>query len=68
MQFDVEQTSSILERVFQEVIISSSTPLRLGPASIANLMERQHDHVQSIEVFTNSLKVIWNLFEETTPS
>ena len=62
MQFDVEQTSSILEKVFQEVIIGSSVPLRLGSASISSLMERQHDHVQSIQVFTNSLKVILNLF------
>ena len=58
MQFDVEQTSSILERVFQEVVIGSNVPLRLGPAAISDLMERQHDHVQSIQVFTNSLKVI----------
>ena len=56
-QFDVEQTSSVLGSVFQRVVASSDVPLRLGPAFVSILMERQHDHVQSVQAFTSALKV-----------
>jgi origin recognition complex subunit 3 len=42
-QFDVEQTSSLL--------------LRLGPLLVSTLMERQQDHVQSVQSFIAALKV-----------
>jgi hypothetical protein len=56
-QFDVEQTSQILERVFQKAIAGSKAPLRLGPVLVSSLVERQHDHVQSVQAFTAALKV-----------
>jgi origin recognition complex subunit 3 len=56
-QFDVEQTSSVLENVFQKVIAGAKTSLRLGPQLVSSLMERQNDHVQSIQAFTAALKV-----------
>lgn len=56
-QFDVEQTSLILERVFQKAIAGSKAPIRLGPVLVSSLMERQHDHVQSVQAFTAALKV-----------
>jgi origin recognition complex subunit 3 len=56
-QFDVEQTSLILERVFQRAIAGSRAPLRLGPLLVTSLMERQLDHVQSVQAFTAALKV-----------
>jgi origin recognition complex subunit 3 len=56
-QFDVEQISLILERVFQKAIAGSKAPLRLGPTLVSSLMERQHDHVQSVQAFTAALKV-----------
>ncbi|KAG9240825.1 origin recognition complex subunit 3 N-terminus-domain-containing protein [Calycina marina] len=65
-QFDVEQTSSILERVFQ-VIVGPYVPLRLGPNLLSSLMARQHDHVQSIQVFTNSLKYAYMFHFYTNP-
>ena len=57
-QFDVEQTSLILERVFQNAVAGSKAPLRLGPVFVSSLMERQHDHVQSVQAFTTALKVV----------
>lgn len=57
VQFDVEQASSVLEIVFQKVVASSQAVIRLGPNLVASLMERQHDHVQSVEAFTTALKV-----------
>ncbi|TAQ86545.1 hypothetical protein B7494_g5143 [Chlorociboria aeruginascens] len=55
-QFDVEQTSSILERIFLKVIAGAAAPLRLGPGLISSLIERQHDHVQSVQAFIGALK------------
>jgi len=56
-QFDVEQTGPILERVFQKTIAGLKAPLRLGPVLVSSLMERQYDHVQSVQAFTTALKV-----------
>ena len=56
-QFDVEQTSSILENVFLKVVAGAKAPLRLGPVFVSSLMERQHNHVQSIQAFVSTLKV-----------
>jgi origin recognition complex subunit 3 len=57
VQFDVEQTSKTLERVFQKVVAGSNIPLLLGPIFVAALLERQHDHVQSLQSFISALKV-----------
>jgi origin recognition complex subunit 3 len=57
VQFDVEQTSSVLESVFQKVVAGSQALIRLGPNLLSSLMERQHDHVQSVQAFTAALKV-----------
>lgn len=56
-EFDVEQTSSLLERIFQKAVAGSEATLRLGPAFVSNLMERQQEHVQSVQSFTSALKV-----------
>ncbi|KAB8302266.1 hypothetical protein EYC80_005707 [Monilinia laxa] len=55
-QFDVEQTSAILETIFLKVIASSDAPIRLGPGILSSLMERQNDHVQSVQAFIGALK------------
>jgi origin recognition complex subunit 3 len=57
-QFEVEQTSSILEDVFLKVVAGATAPLRLGPLLVSSLMERQDNHVQSIQAFISTLKVI----------
>lgn len=57
VQFDVEQTSSLLERIFQKAVAGSEAPLRLGSVLVSGLMERQLDHVQSVQSFIAALKV-----------
>ena len=57
-QFEVEQTSEIFEEIFEKVIAGLDAPLRLGPGILSSIVERQHDHVQSVQAFTAALKVI----------
>jgi origin recognition complex subunit 3 len=57
VQFDVEQTNSVLEAVFHKVVAGSESSTRLGPKLVSDLIERQYDHVQSIQAFTAALKV-----------
>jgi origin recognition complex subunit 3 len=57
IQFDVEQTGSILEGIFLRVVAGSKVPLRLGSALVSSLVERQHNHAQSIQAFISTLKV-----------
>ena len=61
VQFDVEQTSSVLQRIFQKAVIASEAPLRLGSTLVSSLIERQHDHVQSVQSFIVALKVRFHL-------
>lgn len=60
-QFDVEQTSSILETIFLKVIAGPDAPLSLGPGILSSLMQRQNDHVQSVQAFIGALKVFYLL-------
>ncbi|RDL36668.1 uncharacterized protein BP5553_06020 [Venustampulla echinocandica] len=55
-QVDVEQTNSIIERVFQKAVASSKAYLRLGPALVSMLVERQHHHIPSVQSFIAALK------------
>jgi origin recognition complex subunit 3 len=57
VQFDVEQTSKTLERIFRKVVGGVKVPLMMGPGFIAAVLERQHDHVQSLQAFIGALKV-----------
>ncbi|EPE29227.1 hypothetical protein GLAREA_00387 [Glarea lozoyensis ATCC 20868] len=56
IQVDVEQTSSVIERIFQKAVASSSAVLRLGPDVLSILMERQLDHLQSVQSFVAAIK------------
>ena len=53
----MEQTSSVLETIFQRVVAGLGAPIRLGAGLASSLVERQHDHVLSIQAFIASLKV-----------
>ncbi|KAI1416026.1 origin recognition complex subunit 3 N-terminus-domain-containing protein [Hypoxylon sp. FL1857] len=55
-QFDVEQSASIIEKIFKAAIAHSEVPLRLGSSLVRSLLERQRDQVSSIPVFVSSLK------------
>jgi origin recognition complex subunit 3 len=56
-QFDVEQASKTLEKVFRQVVGGCDSPLFLGAGLVTALIERQYDHVQSLQAFISALKV-----------
>ncbi|KAI0459396.1 origin recognition complex subunit 3 N-terminus-domain-containing protein [Xylaria acuta] len=55
-QFDVEQTTSIVDKIFRTVVAHSESPILLGPNLIGSLLERQREQVASIQDFIRSLK------------
>ncbi|KAI1105215.1 origin recognition complex subunit 3 N-terminus-domain-containing protein [Jackrogersella minutella] len=55
-QFDVEQSTSIIEKIFKAAVAHSEVTLRLGSSLLYNLLDRQRDQVSSISVFVSSLK------------
>ncbi|KAI1345141.1 origin recognition complex subunit 3 N-terminus-domain-containing protein [Xylariaceae sp. FL0016] len=55
-QFDVEQTTSIVDKIFKTAVAHPKAPLRLGPNLVTALLERQRDQVASIPMFVDSLK------------
>ncbi|RGP60063.1 origin recognition complex subunit 3 [Fusarium sporotrichioides] len=55
-QFDVIQTSAILETVFKAAVAASDTPVLLGASLLHSMLDRQHDQVSGIQTFTMSLK------------
>ncbi|KAH6666636.1 origin recognition complex subunit 3 N-terminus-domain-containing protein [Halenospora varia] len=56
IQIYVEQTSTVIEKVFEKAVANPLASLCLGPAIISTLMERQQDHVQSVQSFVAALK------------
>lgn len=56
-QFDVEQTGSIVEKIFKTAVAHSKVPILLGPNLVGHLLERQREQVASIQDFIRSLKV-----------
>ncbi|XEU98733.1 hypothetical protein FSHL1_004020 [Fusarium sambucinum] len=55
-QFDVIQTSAILENVFKVAVAASDTPVLMGTSLLHAMLDRQHDQVSGIQTFTMSLK------------
>ncbi|KAI2638157.1 origin recognition complex subunit 3 N-terminus-domain-containing protein [Xylaria nigripes] len=55
-QFDVEQTASIVDKIFKTAVAHSKTPILLGPNLVASLLERQREQVAGIPDFIRSLK------------
>ncbi len=56
-RFDVEQASTLLEKIFQKAVAGCHTPLQLSSGFVSVLIERQHDHFQSVQSFITALKV-----------
>ncbi|KAL7629340.1 Origin recognition complex subunit 3 [Parahypoxylon ruwenzoriense] len=50
-QFDVEQSTSIVDKIFKAAVAHSEASLRLGSSLLYSLLERQQDQVSSIPVF-----------------
>ncbi|TRX93875.1 hypothetical protein FHL15_005257 [Xylaria flabelliformis] len=55
-QFDVEQTASIVDKIFKTAVVHSEAPILLGPNLVGSLLERQREQVASIQDFIRSLK------------
>ncbi|PBP26947.1 origin recognition complex subunit [Diplocarpon rosae] len=55
-QFNVEQIDSLLERIFLKAVAGAEAALRLGAGLLSTLLDRQEDHVQSIQSFIAALK------------
>ncbi|KAH7022609.1 origin recognition complex subunit 3 N-terminus-domain-containing protein [Ilyonectria destructans] len=55
-QFDVIQTSAILETVFKTAVAAADAPVHLGPSLLRSMLDRQHDQVSGIQTFVMSLK------------
>ncbi|KAK1514327.1 origin recognition complex subunit [Colletotrichum costaricense] len=55
-QFDVVQTSAILEQIFKPTIAGSDAALTLGENLLHSFVERQQDQVASIQSFIASIK------------
>ncbi|KAI8632070.1 origin recognition complex subunit 3 N-terminus-domain-containing protein [Xylariaceae sp. FL1651] len=55
-QFDVEQTASIVDKIFKTAVAHSEAPVLLGPSFVDSLLERQREQVASIPDFIRSLK------------
>lgn len=57
-KFDVQQVEETLESVFIAATAQdSSGAMWLGPALNNMLLERQRDHVQSVQAYATALKV-----------
>ncbi|KAI3329168.1 origin recognition complex subunit 3 N-terminus-domain-containing protein [Xylariaceae sp. AK1471] len=55
-QFDVEQTESIVGKIFKTAVAHSEVPILIGPNLVGSLLERQREQVASIQDFIRSLK------------
>ncbi|KUI66814.1 Origin recognition complex subunit 3 [Cytospora mali] len=53
-QFDVVQTSSVLESIFKAAVAHGANPLVIGPGLLSSLVERQQSQVAGIQVFISS--------------
>jgi len=56
-QFDVVQTSSVLDSVIKCAVAHTEVGLKIGPSLIRSFVERQREQVAGIQMFVNSLKV-----------
>ncbi|KAG4294691.1 origin recognition complex subunit 3 [Fusarium proliferatum] len=58
-QFDVIQTSAILETVFKTAVATSDAPVVLGASLIRSLLDRQHDqYAYMCHFYANPLSVL----------
>ncbi|KAI0889963.1 origin recognition complex subunit 3 N-terminus-domain-containing protein [Annulohypoxylon maeteangense] len=67
-QFDVEQSTSIIDKIFKAAIAHSEVPLRLGSSLVYSLLDRQREQVSSISVFVSSLKYAYMCHFYANPS
>ncbi|KAH6626054.1 origin recognition complex subunit 3 N-terminus-domain-containing protein [Chaetomium sp. MPI-SDFR-AT-0129] len=55
-QFDVVQAHSVLETVIRTAVAGTQATVRIGPALLRSLVERQQDQVAGVQMFVSSLQ------------
>ncbi|KAH7123848.1 origin recognition complex subunit [Dendryphion nanum] len=55
-KFDVTQSGDIIEKLFLAAVASHDAPIRIGPILSRRILDRQKDHVQNVQDFTDGLK------------
>lgn len=55
--FDVTKSEDVIERVYEHSAANEDVVLRIGATLSDTILQRQRDHVQSVEAFNNALKV-----------
>lgn len=55
-KFDVTQSDVIVEKLFRATVASTDVPFRIGPAVARRILDRQKDHVQNTQDFSDGLK------------
>jgi origin recognition complex subunit 3 len=55
-KFDVIQSSEIVEKLFSVTVASADVSLQIGPNLSRRILERQRDHVQNVQDFSDGLK------------
>jgi origin recognition complex subunit 3 len=55
-QFDVTQSDEIIEKLFRATIAHPDAEPQIGPNLCRRILERQKDHVQSVQDFVHGLK------------
>jgi len=55
--FDVTKSEDVIERVFECSAANEDVVLRIGAGLSDAILQRQRDHVQSVEAFNSALKV-----------
>lgn len=55
-KFDVTQSDEIIEKLFSATVASTDACLRIGPTLCHRMLDRQKDHVQNVQDFSDGLK------------
>lgn len=55
-QFDVIQSDEIIEKLFRATVARGNTEPHIGPALCRRVLDRQSDHVQSVQDFVDGIK------------
>jgi origin recognition complex subunit 3 len=55
-KFDVTQSDEIIEKLFSATIANPDLTLRVGPSLSRRILDRQRDHVQNVQDFSDGLK------------
>ncbi len=55
-KFDVTQSDDIIEKLFAATVASTDIKLRIGPNLCHRMLDRQKDHVQNVQDFSDGLK------------